>query len=572
MYERIITAKMKYPERAIAWINYWYDGILDNIDPKYNLYIVHIFENILNTDPYFTERERRFYKKYIVDEMTQVDVAENEGLSKSRVREIINKTGRKLRCKNIRNTVSQKIYIVNIQDEESIALRNYTLPIISASPEYNYRRIKFNEYLLDKINPKTKVVSIRDIIEKMNRNNISIEQLFSDIDIDNAEYLNQYFMDHPYLDPDDCNDRVPKTLFIDINEVLRRKESKGLIKKNLKCMALDALRNIDYGEIYTDEIYRCELTEKNCLHPSVYKSFEYPDNLIMFLLDSGVIDKYDIRAFGDNDKELARRFIKTIDVVLIGSDLPNIAYDAFVNGNCSNIPDDFYYALRDKIKERLTVIKLNVIGKTTGVYAMFLRNFSRQYNKYKDYPFDTNLFKMKSTKKIDKMIYRKGPMTYGDFVEKVINYEITSADVDNDIASVTILNTILAHVPYVSEYALDSTSPYNGVAFGSLKITTEKGKKRDKIDIYEMKKPYARKYEDEFLKADTYVYNLKVLNEDIVRDLKSAGINTTASLIRAAIDGFNFCSLLSISLPDCLNIYIYVSNLLGNLMIIDYDD
>lgn len=227
--------KLKYPERAYSWIrnDVFYSDFFEDVEEKYNPILLHAVENYIENFGVLNEREKELYKLIIEQDMPYTAVAPLFGITQVRVRQLFMKASRKLyarKCvlaadalrRNIVNPVARELFIDPKRNCDADFYES-SWEQISAIRLQNYIVYRLNEYA-ESEDEFVGRASIRNILNVIKSKGTTIEAIFNDIDYEYCEMMNRFFMEHPYIDPDDPESTIQQTLYIDYNEVLRHKK------------------------------------------------------------------------------------------------------------------------------------------------------------------------------------------------------------------------------------------------------------------------------------------------------------------------------------------------------------
>lgn len=570
--------KIVYPERAYEWIRKnVFNGWLDYINKKYNPTILRIIEEYIRESDNINDRERMLYDLYIVKGLNQAEIAVEFGVSYERIRQLLAKLGRKLHARKLVRAIHEKYDLMVNPDEVRYneELDHYTQDIYMPEwdrDEYN----KLQRYILNRINeylyPNSQQhdASISDILAIMKDNNITMEDMFNDIDENMADMLNWYFSENPYRTEDYEKDESATVLYLDYAEVLRNRKCdfpKDKKSSHRKKTTEQYKTEYCYGEMYLGP----DAVPMTDAIPNIpfYKIVNYPENVIWFLRDAKVISAIDRRETRLSEKESAANFMGYV-YRKMNDDKVSAAFTRFFMYNDDSLIDEMdIYSLFCAVRKDRDIVRPLVLGETDAVRSQFMlecdTTYKNNYNKNIEY----FLRGVKLTKYINKF-FRDHPeiRLVDDFICEVINGTITTASFNNDEESVRIINTVITRAPFISyDIGGFDTSKFRcyNIKIPHLKlIKNERVSHKSFDEIVHDKSVNADKFDATPLTMDSaVVYDLKVFENETeyYKITNNAEIKTIGNLVRAVMKNYDFCGDAGVSMETARRIFIYVAYL-----------
>ena len=570
--------KMVYPERAYEWIRRnVFNGWLDYINKKYNPIILRIIEEYLRESDNINDRERKLYDLYIVKGMNLAEIAVEFGVSYERIRQLLAKLGRKLHAKKLVSAIHEKYDLMVDPDEirYNEELDHYTQDIYMGEwdrDEWNklqrYILNRINEYLYPNIQQHD--ASISDILAIMEDNNITMEDMFNDIDENMADMLNWYFSENPYRTEDYEKDEPATVLYLDYAEVLRNRKCE--LPKDKKSSHRKKNSGQYKSEYYYGETYLGpdKVPMKDGIpNISFYKLVNYPTNVIWFLLDAKVISRIDWRETKLTEKELAANFMGYVYRKMNDNKAATAFTQFFMHNDDSLIDEMSVYSLFCAVRKDCDIVRALVLGETDAVRSQFMLECDTAYKNNYNKNIEYFLRGVKLTKYINKF-FRDHPeiRLVDDFICEVINGTITTASFNNDEESVRIINTVITRAPFISYdiggFDISKFKCYN-IKIPHLKfIKNERVSHKSFDEIVHDKSVNADKFDATPLTMDTaVVYDLKVFENETeyYKIINNAEIKTIGNLVRAVMKNYDFCGDAGVSMETARRIFIYVAYL-----------
>lgn len=570
--------KMVYPERAYEWIRYYVlDGLFDYINEKYNPVILRIIEDYIRESDNINDRERKLYDLYIIKGLNQAEIAVEFGVSYERIRQLLAKLGRKIHGRKIICEIRKKYDLMVNPDEVMYneELDHYTQDIYM--PEWDsYACRKLQRYILTRINEylypdcQMREPSISDILSIMEDKNITMEDMFNDIDENMAEMLNWYFSENPYRTEEYEKDEPATVLYLDYSEVLRHRKPvlpKGKKSIRRKKTSEQYKSEYHYGEMYLgpDKVPM----KDGIPNISFYKLVNYPTNVIWFLRDAKVISGIDRRETRLTEKESAANFMGYVYRKMNDDKAAAAFTQFFMHNDDSHIDEMAIYSLFCDVRKDRDIVRPLVLGETDAARAQFMlecdTTYKNNYNKHID-----DFFRgVKSTKYIGSFFKNHPEIRFvDDFTCGIINGTITTASFNNDEESIRIINTVITQAPFINYDAGGfDTSKFKcyNIKMPHLKfVKNERVSHKSFDEIVNDKSVNADKFDATPLTMDTaVVYDLKVFENETeyYKIINNAEIKTIGNLVRAVMKNYDFCGDAGISMETARRIFIYVAYL-----------
>ena len=570
--------KMVYPERAYEWIRKnVFNGWFDYIDKKYNPIILRIIEEYIRESDIISDRERMLYDLYIVKGLNQAETATEFGVSCSRIGQILFKLTRKLHAKKLLHEISEKCDLMAdpnkvMYNEE---LKHYTQVIYMGEWDRDEGN-KLQRYILNRINeylyPNSQQhdASISDILAIMEDNNITMEEMFNDIDENMADMLNWYFSENPYRTEDYEKDEPATVLYLDYAEVLRNRKCE--LPKDKKISHHKKNSGQYKSEYYYGETYLGpdKVPMKDGIpNISFYKLVNYPTNVIWFLRDAKVISRIDWRETKLTEKELAANFMGYVYRKMNDNKAATAFTQFFMHNDDSLIDEMSVYSLFCAVRKDCDIVRALVLGETDAVRSQFMLECDTAYKNNYNKNIEYFLRGVKLTKYINKF-FRDHPeiRLVDDFICEVINGTITTASFNNDEESIRIINTVITRAPFISYdirgFDISKFKCYD-IKIPHLKfIKNERVSHKSFDEIIHDKSANADKFDATPLTMDTaVVYDLKVFENETeyYKIINNAEIKTIGNLVRAVMKNYDFCGNAGVSMETARRIFIYVAYL-----------
>ena len=564
-----------YPERGQAWVM---ENVCCNKDlrPDFLPAALSVVERMLESDE-FTDHEREVYQHYIVESLTLKDTGKLMGISSSRSREILMKAARKLHSKkNIRifNTAmaiplreAEKFTTAREVRNEYFESENWSMEETRKIYAYLsdhftfcwYSRCDENGYCL------IKYYQLIDALEKK-METTTLEEFFRDIDEDVCELMNQYFMDHPYINYGDVPRAVPKTLYIDYGKILRNRKPKTYDPKVIDPMKHETF--IERVKAYKYKLKEMEnevkipndepISEPCTMRYMLYFTLPYPDNIFYFLKDSGLLNKYDLMVSKKQHKQIADRFIYWAENKYHGKYLKTVNA-VFSARNLRDDPD--WKTNLDEIAGRISykhsrrTTRIAILGNMNVIRSDYMAESDEVFQKNRKCPIEEVIAKYDLSDTAIRTIGHLNAKTYGAFAKMVIDWKVTDATFFNNWADIYKINQMLSDIKYIY-YDFDGTFTDKSIVIPYLM----EYKKVANEDVDYLKRRAVRMSSDILLRP-IIMNQTKLITQKHIDALKNYDIRTIMDLINANKEGFNFANVSSMTSYAAKMILIYMSYL-----------
>lgn len=583
------------------------------VPEKYNSVIAHIVEDELFNNPYFTEREREAYIARARDGLTYKNAAAKMGVTTERVRQIVLKMERKLHKRSILRRINVALEVViNENREFAEAHGNYNHALITMD-EWNSDQVyAVKKYLFEAFYDGSNKKQLAEddqflrhgafsvygnyamIIDAVVRKGIIIEDLFCDVSYEVSELLNWFFMEHPFILDDAPEDTLPSTLYIDYNEVIRVKRSRPVLneeepeevsievieeeaKNDPKPSIRDLVKTflpddgIEYGDVFKDEFFPIkDLGDGFTLSPFFYSILPQEKAAVWYLRDIKVVNKYDRMLSNYDDSKLLMNFEKALSSIITDPDTIKYFYAALKQPNKEE-NDLILRKIGEMLRDNADEFRSIMFDPTKNTKAIFMEAVDTRYDKYYKTPVQLMIEPSQMTLPIKKMLDREDIRTYRELLEKVLCYDITTASVENDKASIRALNRLMARVPFIN-YTRDGDEKKFNIKNITICHLKSMGENDPEIqDVFDYKVTMGDIYGRIDLGRNIAIYNLMVTNDRTVDALNKANIKTVADFVRAIRENdVDLCLIEGITKDDVMNLLIYAAYINNDLTVLQY--
>ena len=579
MADKVVWWRLKYPERAYAYVcEYLFGETVADIDPKYYPVVNHAIENVLFADDYFTEREREIYKMYIMENMGITSIAKAIERSPERVRQVMAKTMRKLHASRIMRKIEKQI---EIPLKESMEFRdarnNYNNKKVYLDSWPKNQALILKAYLLKKFFPKetfedgdfvcritrsgtmSRLVPYDTLIESVEESGMTYEEFFSDISYENCELLNQFFMETPYIKDGSEIRTVPTVPYIDFNEIARNQKTPLYVKPQVidPTPFSNPKVNVNYaGEVFEPRGVGDDLPAY-ILNPWLYKCASYPGCIIWYLRDIKIITECDRMVVRYLDKKIADRFYDAVNACI--SDEAQIkALRALFNDTTTYQYEEEVVTATNTLRKNYEKVRAILLTPTGSEKGKFMAETDNKFRELRRDRVQNILKPAQLTRQINDLCYYKRVTSYSSLVTKVINEEITSLDLNNDPASIRIINRLLAQIRYINYSTGGKIFNISNVVIPHLAIVYEHGSDRSKTAM-KRKTEKMDQLDNRSIPMNKHVYNASVTNPRVVEALNKANIKTIGDLIRAVRSDRDLCEIPGITQEDVYGLLIYTA-------------
>ena len=554
MAKNVVWWRLKYPERAYAYVGpFLFGEEVADMHPKYYPVMIHAVERCVFTDDYFTERERDVFKKYIMENMSIAAIAKSVGRSPERIRQIFAKTMRKLHGRKITRKLEHMLMVPLSESQEFRDARyNYEFKNVYLDSWPKNKVLLLRPYLLKKFYPNatfedgdftccitksgtiSRNVPYQVLIETIEESGLSYEEFFSDITYDNCELLNQFFMEAPYIKKGSEIRTIPTVPHINFYEIARNRREAAYEKPQVidptpfstprTCVSRS-------GVVFSPRDTSDELPGY-ILNPWLYKCSPSPKCIIWYLRDIKIIDECDRMVFHYIDKKIADRFYDAVRAVIAVDDQIK-ALQALFNDTAAYRFEDEVVKATNTLRENADKVRSILLTATGSEKGKFMTESDKNFREFRKMPVQNILKPAQMTRQINNLLNYKNITSCSKFVTMVINEEITTFDLQNDVASINILNRMLARVRYIN-YSTGGGNIFwlGNVVIPHLAVAYDYGKNLSK-NVVERKTKKIEKMDTDPIPEDKYVYNAKVTNPRVVKTLKQANKKTIGDLMRA---------------------------------------
>ncbi len=565
----------KYPERGQAWVM---ENVCCNKDirPDFLPAALSVVERMLKSDE-FTDKEREVYQHYIVECLTLNETGKLMGISGSRSREILMHAARKLHSrKNIKifNTAmeiplreAEKFTIAREVRKEYFESDNWSIE--ETRKIYAYLSDHFTFFWYSRGEEKgycpIRYDQLTEALEK-EMESTTLEELFHDIDEDVCELMNQYFMDHPYINYGDVPRAVPKTLYIDYGKILRNRKPKTYDPKVIDPMKHETF--IDRVKAYKVKLKEMEneakipddepISEPCTMRYMLYFTLPRPDNIFYFLKDSGLLNKYDVMISKKQHKQIADRFMYWAENKYHGKYLKTVNA-VFIARNLRDDPD--WKTNLDEIAGRLShkhgqhATRIAILGNMNVIRSDYMAESDEVFSKNRNRPIEEVIAEYDLSDTSIRTIGHLNAKTYGDFAKMVIDWKVTDAAFFNNWADINKVNQMLTDIKYIY-YSTDGTFDDKSIVIPYLM----EYKKVANEDVDYLKRRAIRMSSDVLLRP-IIINQTKVITQKHIDALRNYEIRTIMDLINSNKKGFNFANVSGMTPYAAKMILIYMSYL-----------
>lgn len=579
--------KLTYPERAYAWIRdeVFFSDYFEGIEEKYNAMILRTVEELITTTDCLSEREQKLYQLVIVNNMSFTEAAKEWGITYTRISQLVAKMRRKMHCRKCLTAVNKVLNLIVDSREKELFVNpkdNCDATIYDRSWDDD-KAVLLRGYIVGRLNEYAEnekayvdKASIRNILSVINEKGTTIEAIFNDIDTEFCDMMNQFFMEHPYVDPDDPEGTIQQTLYIDYNEVLRNRKPVGFKPKAEKSKK-EAVPEIKKPfESDCDEKYEGPgIFEypKKFMNFALYRDIPFPTDVIWFLKDAKVINKLDITESKYDEIDIANNLLNYMQTHVDPSDSA-VLKNFFCHNDISNMTEAILYNFFCFIQRYSDEVRSVVIGKTAAIRAKFMKDCNDQYQQYRDKPVD-RLFQLECTKIIrDALNMATRIQCIDDFLCEVIDGNFTTADLKNDKESIRIVNTALTRIPFIrysDPHITKDIERCTNIAIAHLAYSESRRVARHRLTyIIGEKTAHSNYFNTTELSHNISVYNLKIFTESDIEKLRAVKIVKIVDLFIAVMNNYDFCECALLSEETVKKIYIYAAYIKSDVMVIQY--
>ena len=236
------------------------------------------------------------------------------------------------------------------------------------------------------------------------------------------------------------------------------------------------------------------------------------------------------------------------------------ALQALFNDTAAYRFEDEVVKATNTLRENADKVRSILLTATGSEKGKFMTESDKNFREFRKMPVQNILKPAQMTRQINNLLYYKNITSYSKFVTMVINEEITTFDLKNDVASINILNRMLARVRYIN-YSTGGGNIFGlgNVVIPHLAVAYDYGKNLSK-NVVERKTKNIEKMDTDPIPEDKYVHNAKVTNSRVVKALNEANIKTIGDLMRALYrSDRDLCEIPGITQEDVYGLIIYAA-------------